>query len=75
MIIQVDKLGRIVLKKILREKYGKQFILIDNEKEIVLRPLHLDMSDLAEKLEKYSISELKKLAEEEALKEVEEALK
>ena len=33
------------------------------------------MSDLSEKLEKYSISELKKIAEEEAMKETEEVLK
>ena len=75
MIIQVDKMGRIVLRKHLREKYGKQFVLLDKGKEIVLRPLHLDMSDLAEKLEKYSASDFKRMAEEEAMKESGEALK
>ncbi|MEK6895371.1 MAG: hypothetical protein AABX48_02530 [Nanoarchaeota archaeon] len=70
MIVQTDKLGRIVLKKKLRDKYGKQFILIDKENEITLKPLHLDMSDLSKKIEKYSVSQLKELAEEEAIKEV-----
>lgn len=75
MIIQVDKLGRIVLKKKLREKYGEQFILIDKGDEIILKPFHLDMSDLSKKLEKYSLKELKDMAEEEAMKEIEEKLK
>ncbi len=74
MIVQLDDLGRIVLKKKLREKYGKLFILLDKDKEIILKPLHLDMSDLSEKLKKYSLKELKKIAEDEALKEVEKSL-
>jgi bifunctional DNA-binding transcriptional regulator/antitoxin component of YhaV-PrlF toxin-antitoxin module len=75
MRVVVDDLGRIVLKKKLREKYGKQFILIDRDEEIVLRPIKPDMGDLDEKLKKYSISKLRKLAEEEAMKEAGEVIK
>ena len=78
MIIQVDKLGRIVLKKKLREKYGKQFILIDKGDEIVLKPTHEDpfhgIGDLGKKLEEYSLEELSEMGEEQGKKEAEERL-
>ncbi|MBS3081164.1 AbrB family transcriptional regulator [Candidatus Pacearchaeota archaeon] len=79
MIVQVDKLGRIVLKKKLREKYGKQFILIDKGDEIILKPTYEDpfygIEELGKKLEKYSLKELSEMGEEQAKKEVEEKLK
>lgn len=69
MIVNVDKLGRIVLKKKLRERYGEKFIIVDRKGEIVLKPLQKNMDDLAEKLEKYSLTKLKRMAEREAGKE------
>lgn len=70
MIVQVDKLGRIVLKKKFREKYGKTFMVVPKEEEIVLKPIKIDREKLAEKLEKYSVQELKKMAYEQAKKDL-----
>ena len=36
MIVELDKLGRIVLKKELRDRFGKQFIIFPRKEEIVL---------------------------------------
>ena len=69
MIVKVDSLGRIVIRRKLRDKYGDKFILVDRQNEIVLKPFEKDMSDLGEKLEKYSLAQLKKIAEEEGEKE------
>ncbi len=75
MKVIVDDLGRILLRKKLREKYGREFILFDKQGEIVLHPLKIDITDLSEKLEKFSISELKEIAEKEAIKEIGEKIK
>lgn len=75
MIVELDKLGRIVLRKKIRERYGEQFIVVPRKDEIALKPLTLEMDDLAEKLDEYSVLDLKKIAEEEALKEAEKSLK
>ncbi len=74
MITQVDKLGRIVLKKKLREKYGDRFIVIPGDGEIVLRSIRIDRDKLAEKLDRYSLSRLKEMAYEQAMDDVEERL-
>lgn len=74
MIIELDKLGRIALKKALREKYGKKFIVVPNEEEIILKPIKIDKERLAEKLEKYSILKLKTIAYKQAIKDVEKRL-
>lgn len=74
MIIELDKLGRIVLKKCIREKYGKTFIVVPKEDEIILKPLKIDKEKLAEKLEEYSISKLKDMAYKQAIKDVEKRL-
>ena len=75
MKVFVDDLGRISLRKKLREKYGREFILLDKKDEIVLKPLKIDITDLSKKLEKFSISELKDIAEKEAIKEIGEKIK
>lgn len=74
MIIELDKLGRIALKKSLRERYGRTFIVVPKEDEIILKPLKIDKEKLAEKLEKYSVSKLKEMAYEQAMKDVEKRL-
>jgi len=79
MITQVDKLGRIVLKKKIREKYGRQFIVVASDEGILLKPTSKDpfkdIDKISDKLKKYSLKELSKMGEEEAEKEVERKLK
>ena len=71
-----DDRGRIVLGAKLLEKYGKKFAIVNTPKEIVLIPIA--KNPLAELLrigkesgiDKYALAELKKMAREEAEKEI-----
>ena len=70
-----DERGRIVLGTKFLHKYGKKFAVIGTPKEIVLVPIAKDpVSELAKlgrdaRIDKYSLSELKKIAKEEAERE------
>ena len=79
MKVVVDELGRIVLRKKLREKYGETFIVVESDRGILLRPCKKDpfegIEGIEEKLGKYSLDELKKMGEKQAKKEIEEKLR
>ena len=57
--VLADERGRIVLGTKLLDKYGKKFAVVGMPKEIVLVPISKD-----------PLSELKRMAKEEAEKEV-----
>ena len=70
-----DERGRIVLGTKFLHKYGKKFAVIGTPKEIVLVPIAKDsVAELTKigreaGIDKYTLSELKKIAREEAEKE------
>ncbi len=70
-----DERDRITLGKKITKRYGKRFIVIDAVGEVVLRPVPKDpVKGFAEMgrragINKYSMKQLKKMAEEEAEKE------
>jgi len=79
MLVQIDKLGRLVLKKKLRERYGDSFIIVESEEGILLKPSSRDPFDgiekISEKFKDYSLKELSEMGEEQAKEEVEEKLR
>jgi hypothetical protein len=74
--VLADNRGRIVLGTKLLHKYGKKFAVVGTPKEIVLVPISKDpVAELARMgkeagIDKYSLSELKKIAIEETEREV-----
>jgi hypothetical protein len=73
--ISADERGRIILGTKFLHKYGKKFAVIGTPKEIVLIPIAKDpVAELTKigresGINKYTLSELKKIAREEAEKE------
>lgn len=67
-VLKVDKAGRIVLPKSVREKLGVRgedhLVLVEHNNTVVLRKL--DIEDVADKIEE----ELKEFDVEEAFKEI-----
>lgn len=73
--VKLDDRGRILIAKKIREKYGDEFMLVEAPGEIVLLPVPKDplkdLQELGKKLPKdMSVKDLKKMAQELALKEV-----
>lgn len=75
-ITVIDKRSRITLGKKLEKRFGKRFIVIPTYEEIILRPVSTKdpLEDLKEigkmmKINRFSNRQLKKMAEEEAIKE------
>lgn len=70
-----DNRGRIVLGTKLLHKYGKRFAVVGTPKEIVLVPIAKDpiaeLVSLGKEagIDRYTITELRKMAREEAEKE------
>ena len=70
-----DERGRIVLGTKFLHRYGKKFAVIGTPKEIVLVPIAKDPIEELTKIgreagiDKYTLTELKKMAREEAEKE------
>ena len=73
--VLADDRGRIVLGTKILHKYGKKFAVVGTPKEIVLVPIAKDPVAELKKLgkeagiDKYTLTELKKIAREEAEKE------
>ena len=71
-----DERGRIILGTKFLHKYGRKFAVIGTPKEIVLVPIAKDpVAELTKigreaGIDKYSLAELKKMARDEAEKEV-----
>ena len=71
-----DDRGRIVLGTKFLNKYGKKFAVVGTPKEIVLVPIskdpifHLQSIGKKSGIGKYSVPELKRIAMEEAGKEI-----
>ncbi len=74
--VMADERGRIILGTKFLGKYGKKFAVVGTPKEIVLVPIAKDpLAELRRLgkeagIDKYTIAELKKMAREEAEKEV-----
>ena len=74
--VLADERGRIVFGTKFLGKYGKKFAVVSTPKEIVLVPIAKDPIAELQRLgkeagiDKYTISELKKMAKEEAKKEI-----
>ena len=74
--ILADERGRITLGTGLLDKYGNKFAVVDAEKEIVLVPVAkdplLELRSIGKKagIDKYTLAELKKMAREQAKKEI-----
>lgn len=74
--IFADDRGRIVLGAKLVDKFGKKFAVISAKNEIVLVPIAKNPLDDLSKIgknagiDKYTLKELRKIAKEEAEKEV-----
>ncbi|MBI3034719.1 AbrB/MazE/SpoVT family DNA-binding domain-containing protein [Candidatus Woesearchaeota archaeon] len=73
--VLADNRGRIVFGTKFLNKYGRKFAVVGTPKEIVLVPIAKDpLADLTRLgkeagIDKYSLTELKKMAREEAQKE------
>ena len=73
--VYADQRGRIVLGTKFLHKYGKKFAVVGTPKEIVLVPIAKDpLAELTKLgresgIDRYSLTELKKMAMEEAQKE------
>lgn len=73
--VLADDRGRIVLGTKILHKYGKKFAVIGTPKEIVLVPIAKDpLSELKRiskesGIDEYTISELRKIAKQDASKE------
>ena len=73
--VLADDRGRIVFGSKFLDKYGKKFAVVGTPKEIVLVPIAKDpVAELARLgkeagIDKYTLSELKKMAREDAEKE------
>ena len=73
--VLADDRGRIILGTKFLHKYGKKFAVVGTQKEIVLVPIAKDpLAELTKLgresgIDKYSLTELKKIAREEAQKE------
>ena len=73
--VLADDRGRIVLGTKILHKYGKKFAVVGTSKEIVLVPIAKDplveLTRLGKEtgIDKYSLTELKKMARQEAQKE------
>ena len=74
--VMADERGRIIFGTKFLNQYGKKFAVVGTPKEIVLIPIAKDPVAELQRLgreagiDKYSISELKRMAREEAEKEV-----
>lgn len=71
-----DERGRITLGKKIQKRYGRKFMILEANDEIILKPVVKEdpikgLAELGQKsgINKYSIKQLKKIAEEEALRE------
>ncbi len=77
----MDEKGRVTFGKEDRKRYGRKFWILRLKDEIVLKPVPRDpVADLQRMwkeagLNKYSIKQIKKMAEEEAEKEAWEGWK
>lgn len=75
-IVLADERGRITLGTKLVERYGEKFAVIKGRKEVVLVPVAEDpIAELVKMgqqsgIDRYSLKELRKIAREEAEKEV-----
>lgn len=73
---RLDDKGRLVIEKGLRDKYGNEFVVIDGMDEIVLKPVPKGdplkrWRELGKKIPRHlSVADLKRMAREQALKEV-----
>ncbi|HZX44249.1 MAG TPA: AbrB/MazE/SpoVT family DNA-binding domain-containing protein [Candidatus Nanoarchaeia archaeon] len=73
--VSADERGRITLGSDMLDRYGKKFIVIAAEKEIVLVPIAEDPLGELKKIGKsagidsFTFKELKRMAKEEASKE------
>ncbi len=73
--VYADERGRIILGTKFLHRYGKKFAVVGTPKEIVLVPIAKDpVAELAKLgkeagIDKYTLTELKKMANEEAEKE------
>ena len=73
-VLLADERGRVTLGSKIIDRYGKKYIVIIAEKEITLVPLKEDPLKKLKKmskeagLEKYGLKKLKRIAEEEAIK-------
>jgi len=73
--VLADDRGRIILGTKFLHRYGKKFAVVGTPKEIVLVPIAKDplaeLTKLGKEsgIDKYSLTELKKMAREEAQKE------
>ena len=73
--VLADDRGRIILGTKFLHKYGKKFAVVGTPKEIILVPIAKDplaeLTRLGKEagIDKYSLTELKKMAREEAQKE------
>ena len=71
-----DERGRITLGSKLLDKYGKKFAVVSANKEIVLVPIAKDpvarLVQIGKKsgIDKYTLSQLRKMALEKANKEI-----
>lgn len=76
----MDDRGRITLGKKIGERYGREFVVVETEKDIVLVPIAQDPVKELQKIgkeagiDKYSIKELRAMAMEEAEKEIQQKL-
>jgi hypothetical protein len=72
----MDERGRITLGKKLAKRYGKRFAVVPAQNEIILIPKTKDplksLRDWGEKagINKLTMKEIKKIIEQEALKEI-----
>ena len=75
---QCDKKGRLQLRQAVRSRYGEKFLVLEGDRELVLRPIPRDpLQDLREwgkPLQHLSIEDIKRHIDEQADKEVDETL-
>ena len=71
---QCDKKGRLQLSHAVRSRYGEKFLVLEGQREVILRPIPRDpLQDLREigrLLKGKSVRELKEAIEQEAMEEV-----
>lgn len=76
--VKCDEKGRLQLSQAVRSRYGEKFLVLEGQRELVLRPIPRDpLQDLREwgkPLQHLSIEDLKRHIDEQADKEVEETL-
>ena len=73
-LTKCDAKGRLYLRESIRERYGRQFIVVPAPGELLLIPVPddpvADLRDLGKKLRGFSLTKLKTLIKEEARRQV-----